>query len=79
MLVATQSGLVQRVSSTVMANEQFQNDGSDAERTLGADVQDSQLDAAATLAIPAVPTTEVEYDGQVAFGTFKNDPDLSGG
>ena len=71
-----QSGIVQQVTPS-QENQLFQSNGG-IEGTKGADDQKALLDADSPIAIPAIPTTEVPYDGDVAFGVFRTDIGLDG-
>lgn len=75
-LPLVQSGLVQTVQPSGRT-ELVQVLAGGSEQS-GGDIIDSLLDESATLAIPAIPTTEAPYDGEVAFGSMKVDTDLSG-
>ena len=72
------TGIVQMATPTIK-NELFQFDQATAgQLARGADDQRGLLDAASPLAIPAIPTTEAPYDGEVCFGVFVTDIALDG-
>ena len=72
------TGIVQMAVPEIK-NELIQFDQLTAgELAAGADDQRGLLDAASPLAIPDIPTTEVPYDGEVAFGVFVTDIALDG-
>jgi hypothetical protein len=75
-ILASKSGLIQSVTPS-QSIESYQSDGVGGEAVLE-NLQQANNDIDSPQSIPAVPTTEAPYDGQVCFGLFHVDETLDG-
>ena len=74
--VFVESGLIQSVTPFTR-NELYQMDG-DGTESKSENIKLANKDSASPQALPAIPTTEAPYDGNVCFGVFVSDESLDG-